>query len=269
MSIFTPPTDSFYKFLAIGGLVVFTSVLFTTFNGVDKAWELNLIQSGEEKVLQKEIDTFLDELEYNNKYQKLDSNWIEFVSQLKDSSTVLDSSMKIKIYNLPDSIQSRFNTFFIKVEELKAKRELINNNESTNDSYFIPYLIAIYSGEIFAILGFAFWYSNLQKPKDEELQQNRLKKLIHGEIWYGKCQSCLKTIYSENDLGTEKNGSLNKLYCNSCYNHGNFCTPKLTLTEAKEKLELQLSELGYNKFRIWRNKRYLKKLERWKRLKVW
>lgn len=45
------------------------------------------------------------------------------------------------------------------------------------------------------------------------------------------CQSCLRSLNTEEDIGTEADGSKNGDYCIFCYKDGSFADPDLTMEQ--------------------------------------
>ena len=64
------------------------------------------------------------------------------------------------------------------------------------------------------------------------------------------CQSCAMPLQSEEDLGTNKDGSRNFEYCKFCFKNGEFTNPEFTLEDmiehvariAVEKLDMPEEE---------------------------
>lgn len=277
MNILTPPTDSFYKFAAIGGLILFLAGAFFIFKEGDHEDELLTKQQGEERILQKEINLLSDELKYNLKYKKLNDSIDNGIGKLLDESNPIvskdslykDSLRKVILYNLPDSIQNRYKTIILKSEQLKINRDLITKHKENHDSYFIPYLIALYLGEIACLAGFILWYSNIQKPLDEEQKLKEGQRQLQGEYWSENCQSCLKTFLFVQERGKELNGNPSKLFCKECYTEGAFIEPELTFNQAEAKLRTELNRLNYKERKIRKKIIILKKSLRWKRNDLW
>lgn len=273
MSFISPPTDSFYKFLAVGGLVAFLTCGFFIFKGEDSHHELLVKQEGEEKILQTELNLLTDEFKFNKKYKRLTDSINSGIGNLlnkeTNSKSFNDSIYKEIFYNLPDSIQKKFKLIMLKKEELAVNKEFIMNQKSDHDSYFILYLIGLYLCEIAAVLGFIFWYQKIQKPLDVEIEAKEIQKNLQGDYWAERCQSCLRTFFFMNERGTEKDLTLNKFFCKNCYENGSFVEQGLTFEEASLKLKRRLEGLKYNQRKINRSLKKLKLALRWKRLKVW
>lgn len=83
---------------------------------------------------------------------------------------------------------------------------------------------------------------------------------------YIQCQSCGMPLREDkNGGGTEKDGTISKMYCSSCYENGEFKSPKLTLIEMQKLVD----EVLKNEMKWWKIFRLLAvsqipKLERWK-----
>lgn len=55
------------------------------------------------------------------------------------------------------------------------------------------------------------------------------------EISMKACQSCGMPMRTENDFGTETDGTLSKDYCINCYQRGAFTEPEITIDAMAEK----------------------------------
>jgi ribosomal protein L40E len=80
------------------------------------------------------------------------------------------------------------------------------------------------------------------------------------------CQSCGAPIVSEEEFGTNADGSLNYEYCRKCYQNGKFTEPNITMEEmiqkvAKEMIEVEKIPPKYA-FKI--AKEYIPDLKRWR-----
>lgn len=269
MQLFTPPTDSFYKFLAISGLIAMVSSSFLLFRQDKNNYNLLIKLKVEEKILQKEILLFMDEITYNIRYKKI----IDSIPQIKnvlnpELYSQTDSINKKILFNLPDSIKDKIKTMVLKKENLIRKREFINKYTSNYESYFIIYLICLYGGEITAIIGFLSWYYKIEKPTQKKLEYEQ-NKLLEDDLWQEFCQSCYKTIYLNIERGTEKDGSFNRTYCKKCYQDGKFVEPDLKFEEAKKRLISELKKRKYSFFKIKKYTRELKKCIRWIEVFKW
>ena len=78
------------------------------------------------------------------------------------------------------------------------------------------------------------------------------------------CQSCGMPLVSEDQLGTNKDGSINNDYCKYCYNNGEFID-KVSMAEYIEMCSKYGSQAGMTNEEM---KEHLKKvfptLKRWK-----
>jgi hypothetical protein len=79
------------------------------------------------------------------------------------------------------------------------------------------------------------------------------------------CQSCGMLLRTDEDRGTEKDGSKSELYCKYCYQNGKFLDEGITLKEKIEKnvgfaVEMGMSESEARKMA----ENVLPKLGRWK-----
>jgi len=84
---------------------------------------------------------------------------------------------------------------------------------------------------------------------------------------YKFCQSCGFPLKNDKKGGgTEKDGSLSKMYCSMCYENGKFLTPS-EIDTAKKMQEFCIQEMkkdGINRIFAWLATRSIPKLKRWK-----
>ncbi|KJS05462.1 MAG: hypothetical protein VR77_08435 [Flavobacteriales bacterium BRH_c54] len=268
MSIFSAPTDSFYKFLAVGGLIIFIAGCILLYQ--DHVYEKKLWENywEEEVVLQNEIDIFSSELDYNQKYKSLTDSLNNYYGESIENLQLNDSIAKLIIYNLPDSLQDKFGNLSYKMRKLELHKSNINEKTSWNIGR-IMIVIPLFLGEIVGLIGLMLWYVKIQKPLDRKETYEENKKLLNGEIWFGNCQSCCKTFFYNYEFGIEKDGSINKLFCKDCYANGAFVEPELTYKEARRKLEIKLKERKYWFIQRIVMYRKFKKLYRWDRDRIW
>jgi len=78
------------------------------------------------------------------------------------------------------------------------------------------------------------------------------------------CQSCTMPLDSQENRGTEKDGSKSDTYCKYCYKEGVFTDPGMTLERMKEiaKTEMKKQSLPDNIIQMSIN--MLPQLKRWK-----
>jgi hypothetical protein len=85
---------------------------------------------------------------------------------------------------------------------------------------------------------------------------------------YKFCQSCGFPLKKDiKGGGTEKEGSISKMYCSMCYQNGEFLTPP-QVDNAKKMQKFCIQEMkkdGINAIFAWMATRAIPKLERWKR----
>lgn len=268
MSIFSAPTDSFYKFLAVGGLIIFIAGCILLYQ--DHMYENKLFENywEEQLILQDEIDIFIAELDYSQKYKPLADSLKNYYGESIENLQPNDSIAKLIIYNLPDSLQDKFKNLSSKKKRLELNKRYINEKTSWNISRIFM-LIPLFMGEIVGLIGLLLWYIKIQKPIDSQQTCEDTKKLLNEEMWVENCQSCFKTFFYKDELGIEKDGSINKMFCKDCYIDGAFVEPELTYKEARKKLELKLKEKKYWFIqRIGMYKKF-KKLHRWRKNRIW
>lgn len=81
---------------------------------------------------------------------------------------------------------------------------------------------------------------------------------------YKNCQSCGMPLKNdENIRGTEVDGKRSLMYCNHCYENGQFTLPNITADEMKERVKSKLIEMKFPKFVAGFFTRNIHKLERW------
>ena len=69
----------------------------------------------------------------------------------------------------------------------------------------------------------------------------------------------------KNGGGSEKDGSINKIYCSSCYQNGVFTSPNMTLEEMQKLVDgILKNEMKWWKPFRWLATKQMQKLERWK-----
>ena len=80
-----------------------------------------------------------------------------------------------------------------------------------------------------------------------------------------KCQSCgmplNKALKRE---GSEVDGSNSALYCNHCYENGQFTSPDLTAEDMQKRVKEIMKEMGIPRFISWFFTSNIPKLQRWK-----
>lgn len=70
-----------------------------------------------------------------------------------------------------------------------------------------------------------------------------------------------------NGGGTEKDGSLSKMYCSLCYQDGKFTGPEMTVAEMQDLVKGKLKEMKFPGFMAKMFTKGIPKLERWKNQK--
>lgn len=85
---------------------------------------------------------------------------------------------------------------------------------------------------------------------------------------YKFCQSCGYPLKKDKKGGgSEKDGSISKMYCSMCYEKGAFTTPH-EIDSAKKMQDFCIREMkkdGINGFFAWLATRSIPSLERWKK----
>lgn len=249
MSFLSPPTDSIYKFAAIAGLVIFGYMGYFQF----KPNEYDLIESNlsaEWSTIEGDFENLKDELIYSPD-SSLDSLQKNNLVEITIDS-VSKQKFKEVIYNSDDGIISKYQSLLSTLHTWSGKWNKNKSNRSDSDIMRIVYLLLLYIAEIPCVWGMIRWYQNVQKPIDDEYEQKRLA----GELYEVKCQSCYKTINLIEERGTETNGVLSKNFCSNCYTEGVYTEPELTFETATKRLERELKNLGYSR---WRRRKTMKK----------
>ena len=84
---------------------------------------------------------------------------------------------------------------------------------------------------------------------------------------YKFCQSCGYPMKKDvKGGGSEKDGTINKMYCSMCYENGQFLTPpEIDTAQKMQKFCIQqMKQSGYNSIIAWLATRSIPGLERWK-----
>ena len=84
---------------------------------------------------------------------------------------------------------------------------------------------------------------------------------------YKQCQSCgMPLKMDKKGGGSEKDGTLSTMYCSSCYEHGTFKRPHITLQEMQKLVDTILKkEMKWFRLFRWLAVKQIARLERWKR----
>lgn len=85
------------------------------------------------------------------------------------------------------------------------------------------------------------------------------------------CQSCGRKMVTPSEFGTHNDGSRNKEYCATCYDHGHYTEPDLTRWQMLSRLLpvwMEKNHLPYREALIETNF-FLSGLDRWKRTQMW
>lgn len=82
-----------------------------------------------------------------------------------------------------------------------------------------------------------------------------------------QCQSCgMPLKQDKKGGGSEKDGTLSKMYCSSCYENGEFKKPNMSLEEMQKLVDDVLkNEMRFPKIFRWLAVRQIPKLARWKK----
>ncbi len=269
MNFLTAPTDSLYKFMAIAGLISMAGGIILFFGSIDNVDELVISYQEEVRILQQEITIMTEEFHYSKNFKLLADSFgfdlEDFLRRVENSASQKDTIYKEILYNLPDSISNTFKQILLKNEILANKNAQIKHLDSAFNPYYIGYLILLYGGEAFAVIGFGLWYDKIQKP----LNITEQNKLLSEDQWQSNCQSCYMTIRLMSERATESDGKFKRSYCNNCYQNGNFVEPNLSFAQAHERLIDEFKKRNYDRLRVYVQSRKLKKCIRWASKRKW
>lgn len=82
---------------------------------------------------------------------------------------------------------------------------------------------------------------------------------------YKNCQSCgMPLKKSPNGGGTNTDGSISTIYCDYCYQKGQFKQPEITAIEMLEFVKNKMKDMGFPGFLAGLFSKGIPKLERWK-----
>ena len=79
------------------------------------------------------------------------------------------------------------------------------------------------------------------------------------------CQSCSMPIDTQENRGTESDGSLNAEYCKYCYQNGLFTNPDMTLTDMRSIVKTEMEKRNISSDIIAGALNILPGLKRWVR----
>lgn len=153
--MFTPPTDSLYKFLAIAGIVM---VMW----GVSYPWN----KSYESKLEGAGLKVQIKEVGQRAEYLK---SLYAHLSSENDALDINDKDFDAK----KEAIRKRKMELYIQLLEAQnpidkelAKLQVISEEE---EKLYIIGWASILFGGVFAILGFSAWYIKIQRHIDREM----------------------------------------------------------------------------------------------------
>lgn len=273
LNFLSPPTDSFYKFIGIGGLALFIICAIFLFSTMYEDDHKLILANGNLQEQEYKLKGTIDDLEYLPEYQNLENVDISLLrawsNNQGDSTYLRDQNFVQSFYALPDSVREKIKTILfsgLKYRyEYESLSQKINQRKEYQDFVFICCLI----GEIFAFIGIYFWYDKIQKPLEEDRKSQESQKRFLGTNLSEYCHSCYMTFYFNNERGIEKDGTISRFFCKECYGEGKYTEPDLTFDEAKKRLVIKLHQLNYKPRRIKRKEKAFGNLLRWERLKTW
>lgn len=273
LNFLTPPTDSFYKFMGIGGLIVFITCGFFLFFGMYKDDYKLVLAQGELTMEEVRLRTIVDDLEYSPRYKDLKNVNIPklkaWVGNIGDPRYSHDSVFVQSFYALPDSVRNKIQALrFSRLKKQFAYNAINQEIEGKKSTWYIV-LVCCAIGEFFGGIGIWLWYEKLQKPLNDEKKNLEAQKHFTGTDLSTDCHSCYMTFYFNTERGTEKDGSMSRFFCKACYGEGKYLEPDLTFEDAKKRLIAKLQELNYKNRRIKKIEKNFGKLLRWERLRTW
>ena len=78
------------------------------------------------------------------------------------------------------------------------------------------------------------------------------------------CQSCAMPLAKPEDFGTESDGRPSELYCQYCYQKGQFTQPNMTCEEMVEFCAGKMKEMNLPEETIAQTKTFIPSLKRWR-----
>lgn len=261
MNFMTPPTDSFYKFCGIVGLVLFAYIGYYFLSNsadVERSKEL----SEETGNLNARIYAFVQEIKYN---PQIKSDSLKSIQNLDYKTLDIGTPEFARfVYTLPKSYQQKYQDIVVKRIELAAKNDSLNASNEDVELPEVVFLVLLGIGECICAWGLYNWYREWKEEKNLEAQK-RLKETLPSFA----CQSCYKTFIFEDERGTNGDGSVSNYFCKECYSNGQYTEPELTLDEAQARLKSRLEKLTYKPRRIKKALASFKHLSRWERETSW
>lgn len=148
LNFLSPPTDNFYKFIAIGGLLLFITCGVFIFSGMSKD-DYKLTQAKGELIIQEsKLKAVIDDLSYLPQYDSLEnmnvSKLREWSNHITDTSYSNDPQLIQSFYLLPDSIRKQIQSFFL--HTLKSKSSIIpllSKSKKKRAIWILPSLLYI------------------------------------------------------------------------------------------------------------------------------
>ncbi|MGV3612249.1 MAG: zinc ribbon domain-containing protein [Fluviicola sp.] len=273
LNFLSPPTDSFYKFMGIGGLLIFITCGFFLFFGMYKDDYKLVLAQGELTMEELRLQTIVNDLEYSPHYKDLKNVNIPklkaWANHITDPSYSHDSLLVESYYSLPDSIRKEMQSLlFSRLKKQFAYNAVNQEIDGKKSTWYIVFGCCII-GEVFGCFGIWLWYEKLQKPLNDEKKNLEAQKRFTGTELSTDCQSCYMTFYFNTERGTEKDGAISRFFCKACYEEGKYIEHELTFDEAKKRLTTKLQELNYTNRNIQKIEKNFAKLLRWERLRTW
>jgi hypothetical protein len=189
MSLFTPPTDNLYKFLAVSGIVFFIAGVYfppVFFRQTGMEYLAQLRSSDELKAHEKFVDQRLKILDARKQQALEDKDKLQQrLDKLKSASNSIEADkLEARIKEANHEIESIADSADELSLNLELKRAQINYEEtvslnSRRDSrrvLLIGWVLGLV-GVSFIIIGFQRWYRRLQKFQDRLVLQEAESKL--------------------------------------------------------------------------------------------
>jgi hypothetical protein len=130
LNFLTPPTDSFYKFMGVGGLILFITCGFFLFFGMYKDDYKLINADGELFIQEAKLKAVINDLEHLLQYKDLEGVDIPklkaWVAHITDTSYSKDLLFIQSFYALPDSIRNKMQSIVFSRNEKQLKYNAID-----------------------------------------------------------------------------------------------------------------------------------------------
>jgi hypothetical protein len=172
----TPPTDSLYKFKAIGGILMILASGYLAYREVHDIADLESHLYSDVLIVQAENESFSErEASLGAEVKRLE----EAAKDLPPISTATEAD-KTVARALRDQLREARRTLDVAVSDLAGKRKQLAILEGKRDALhvsliemsaiLIECLLVLLTGASLTVWGFVEWERKLQRPQDELLQ---------------------------------------------------------------------------------------------------